>query len=79
MRCASVSATMMTLPDAATATPEGPMKLAPAPVPSTEEYVPLPASVVTRPEVELSRRMRLLPASGSTMIPFEGITAIAAS
>jgi hypothetical protein len=57
-----------------TETPKGPRKLAAEPVPSAKAALPLPASVVTTPR-GVTSRMRLLPASTTTIIPLEGITA----
>jgi len=59
MRSLDLSATM-TLPLLSTATPEGSLNEAPAPVPSANAADPLPASVVTTPPGE-TLRMRWLP------------------
>jgi hypothetical protein len=67
MRLLSLSATM-TLPLLSTATPEGELNVAPAPVPSANVFDPLPASVVTRPP-RVTLRMRLLRSSATMTLP----------
>ena len=72
MRQLYVSATTTTPLDGITATPYGLLKLAAAPVPSANAWLPLPASVVTTPR-GVTCRMRLLRMSATTTMPLEGI------
>ena len=74
MRWSFQSATTITSFEGITATPDGLLKLAAAPVPSAKAALPLPASVVTIPR-GVTSRTRLLPKSATTTTPVEGITA----
>ena len=75
MRLFPVSATTMTPVEGITSTPIGKLNLAAAPVPSANApSLPLPASVVTTPR-GVTRRMRWLPVSATTITLLEGITA----
>ena len=60
--------TTNTLPEASTATPEGPLKLAAIPVASVEPCKPLPAKVETTPAVVILRIL-LLPKSATYTLP----------
>jgi hypothetical protein len=73
MRLFDESATTISPLEETAATALGPLKLAAVPVPSANAALPLPASVVTTPR-GVTRRMRLLFGSATTITPLEGIT-----